>query len=323
MRPLAPPLVLASALALVAAPAHAGEITLRTVGTVTRLAPAPTTGPFASAQVGDPVVLHIEVFSVGTPIINNPGRRYDVDPVPSTLQIGAAVDTLNPAYAHSVSFYDGYLGLRDLVFFNNRPLAQGGHVRHDLIDSTQTNFSSTDVFLMRGTYPAAAWSVTNLGASVGGGFIEMQVASFEIGAFGPGSFVCSPAISNSTGTAAYINGTGNSTLAANALGLEARGLPLNSFGFFLVSRTQASVLNPGGSQGRLCLGGAIGRYQNMVQNSGNAGLIELAIDNTRLATPTGPVAAQAGETWTFQAWYRDANPNPTSNFSDALAITFE
>jgi hypothetical protein len=30
-----------------------------------------------------------------------------------------------------------------------------------------------------------------------------------------------------------------------------------------------------------------------------------------------------GDTFHFQCWYRDVNPLPTSNFSDAVSITFE
>ena len=30
-----------------------------------------------------------------------------------------------------------------------------------------------------------------------------------------------------------------------------------------------------------------------------------------------------GQTWNFQAWYRDANPTVTSNFTDAVGITFQ
>ncbi|MCP3916270.1 MAG: hypothetical protein GY711_12005 [bacterium] len=31
---------------------------------------------------------------------------------------------------------------------------------------------------------------------------------------------------------------------------------------------------------------------------------------------------QPGETWNFQCWYRDNNPGPTSNFTDAVSVTF-
>jgi hypothetical protein len=38
-------------------------------------------------------------------------------------------------------------------------------------------------------------------------------------------------------------------------------------------------------------------------------------------TPTVGVAP--GESWSFQAWYRDNNPTPTSNFTDASTVTFQ
>ena len=34
------------------------------------------------------------------------------------------------------------------------------------------------------------------------------------------------------------------------------------------------------------------------------------------------VAIQPGETWNFQLWYRDNNPQTTSNFTDAISIFF-
>ena len=100
------------------------------------------------------------------------------------------------------------------------------------------------------------------------------------------------------------------------------GLPSNQFGYFLVSDTQAIVINPGGSQGVLCLGGTIGRFSGQIQNSGLLGTFSIPVDLTSL--PTTPVSAVApGDTWNFTAWYRDNNPGPTSNFTDALAVTFD
>ena len=80
--------------------------------------------------------------------------------------------------------------------------------------------------------------------------------------------------------------------------------------------------NPGGSQGTLCLGGSIGRYNGQVQTSGPDGSFAITIDVNQM--PVNPVtAAVAGETWRFQAWYRDNNPGATSNFTDAVEITFQ
>ncbi|MFT6833658.1 MAG: hypothetical protein ACJAZN_003843, partial [Planctomycetota bacterium] len=40
-----------------------------------------------------------------------------------------------------------------------------------------------------------------------------------------------------------------------------------------------------------------------------------------IPTPGGLVSGTAGETWNFQAWYRDAvSGTPTSNFTDGISI---
>ena len=35
-----------------------------------------------------------------------------------------------------------------------------------------------------------------------------------------------------------------------------------------------------------------------------------------------PHTVLPGDTWNFQAWFRDMNPGPTSNFTDGVAVTF-
>ncbi len=45
------------------------------------------------------------------------------------------------------------------------------------------------------------------------------------------------------------------------------------------------------------------------------------VDLTALPTDP-PSAVQPGETWYFQVWYSDQNPNPTSNMTNAVAMTF-
>ena len=58
-------------------------------------------------------------------------------------------------------------------------------------------------------------------------------------------------------------------------------------------------------------------------SSGGAGTLVFPIDALALPTPTGFVVAQPGETWNFQAWFRDSSPGTTSNFTDAVSITFQ
>ncbi len=140
-----------------------------------------------------------------------------------------------------------------------------------------------------------------------------------------GTVYCSPAVPNSTGASATIAASGSTVLVNNNLRLTASSLPLSSFGFFLDSRTQGLINQPGGSQGVLCLGGAIGRFvgPGQIQNSGAAGEFSLQLNLQALPTPTGPVAALPGESWNFQAWYRDAVGGvATSNFTSAVTITF-
>jgi hypothetical protein len=129
---------------------------------------------------------------------------------------------------------------------------------------------------------------------------------------------------NSTGAAGSISATGSLQVASNNFVLAVEELPLNSFGFFLVSRSQGFVPMPGGSQGNLCLSGAIGRFQNQIQSSGATGSFSIPVNLTAIPTPTGTVAAQAGDTWNFQAWHRDAVGGvPTSNFTDGLGVLFQ
>ncbi len=82
---------------------------------------------------------------------------------------------------------------------------------------------------------------------------------------------------------------------------------------------------PGGSQGDLCLGGAIGRFNGAteIQLGGPCGIFDLVVDLTSVPTPFGRTSVMAGETWVFQCWYRDTNPSSTSNFSDAVNVTFQ
>jgi hypothetical protein len=81
----------------------------------------------------------------------------------------------------------------------------------------------------------------------------------------------------------------------------------------------------GNSQGRLCLGGFIGRFvaAGQIQNSGASGSFSLVADLNEMPNPLGPVAVQVGETWHFQAWHRDVNPGVTSNFTDAVSVTWQ
>ncbi len=127
---------------------------------------------------------------------------------------------------------------------------------------------------------------------------------------------------NSTGVGATTCAYGSDVVADANVRLSCTDMPLNTFGYFLASRTQGDVLFPGGSQGRLCLGGSIARFVSLAQNSGPGGQMDVEIDLSSIPV-SPPTAVAAGDTWSFQGWFRDFGIPPTSNFSLPVAVTFQ
>ena len=80
-------------------------------------------------------------------------------------------------------------------------------------------------------------------------------------------------------------------------------LPPLVFGFLVCSPTSGSILNPGGSQGRLCLGSSFGRYSSQIASSGTMGVIDTVINPQAIPQPNGTRSAVPGETWYFQMWH--------------------
>ncbi|MEC8511373.1 MAG: hypothetical protein VX015_04440 [Planctomycetota bacterium] len=129
---------------------------------------------------------------------------------------------------------------------------------------------------------------------------------------------------NSTGNAASISGFGLTRVSANDVTLTASNLPANQFGILIVSANRGFVPGAGGtSNGNLCLGGAIGRYvgPGEILSSGGAGEFSLSIDLGLIPQGGGTTATVAGDTWNFQAWYRDG-VGLGSNFTDGIEIVF-
>ena len=138
------------------------------------------------------------------------------------------------------------------------------------------------------------------------------------------SYFC-PATSNSTGETARLTALGSDASSLNDLTLLGTGLPAASFCMFFTSQTQGYSFSVPGSQGLLCVGGAVGRFNRTgeIRPSGPTGVLVFPLNLQDVPTPMGSAQALPGETWNFQAWYRDANPTVTSNFTDAVSITFQ
>ncbi|MCP3915366.1 MAG: LamG domain-containing protein [bacterium] len=135
-----------------------------------------------------------------------------------------------------------------------------------------------------------------------------------------GASYCGPSVPNSSGFGATISAAGSPQVAVNNVTLTAVDLPVSEFGYFITGQTQG-FFSPPGSQGFICLTGTIGRY-NQIANiiQGPVGTITIDL-NAIPVTP--PIAVTPGETWNFQCWFRDNNPNLTSNFTDGLSIGFQ
>lgn len=155
---------------------------------------------------------------------------------------------------------------------------------------------------------------------------EVFFSASDILVFDPtlGTNYCGPAIANSTGSSASIAALGSSTISDSDFSLVAGELPQQSSGYFLVSPSRATIQQPGGSIGVLCLGAPQGRFVQQVVHSGASGSVSIDVDLTTLPRPTGPIAVQPGQTWGFQLWYRDTIGGvATSNFTDAVEVTFD
>ena len=154
-----------------------------------------------------------------------------------------------------------------------------------------------------------------------------RVGWFENTAIGElGARECSPAVANSLGLPARLRVSGSGTSALDELRLQALDLPRAATTLFLASPQAGLVVGSGGSQGTLCLGDPIGRFDGpgQVAIASVSGLAGLSIDLQALPQPTGSVAAMSGETWRFQAWYRDTLAgSATSNFTDSVAILIQ
>ncbi len=175
--------------------------------------------------------------------------------------------------------------------------------------------------------------VANLGDLDGDGTPEYAASSYTrngmtngalsiyLGADAPVIRQCQNAIPNSTGQVSVMGFEGTSRVAFNRATLRTDRLPPGVFGLYITSRVYQILPIPGGTFAQLCIGGDLGRINQVLQAS-PSGSFSLDIDLTALPTTNAFVAATPGETWHFQAWHRDT-PSGASwgfNLSDTVGI---
>lgn len=155
------------------------------------------------------------------------------------------------------------------------------------------------------------WAVPNTGVGAGGvvdmGALEVQASIGE-------PVACTPN-ANSTGAPSNLEANGSPHLADDLLSFRVTGLPTGRFAYFVMAASSGST--PVAS-GVLCLAPPLVRFSGAVLNSGPFGVVEFS--PSLAALPQNTTIA-VGETWHFQLWHRDVGA--TSNFSDAVAVTWE
>ena len=133
-----------------------------------------------------------------------------------------------------------------------------------------------------------------------------------------------PATANSVGAGAELTATGNRLASTNQIAVQGIALPPGQIVMLLNSPTRGQWSLPANS-GTLCLGAGWGRYNRPgeIAPASAAGTFSLVLDLLDTPDQTVNTMILAGETWNFQAWYRDLNPAPETNFTNAIEIRFE
>jgi len=135
----------------------------------------------------------------------------------------------------------------------------------------------------------------------------------------PGSSYC-VANPNSTGSPAFISGSGSTSVLQNDLTLASGPVQGGETALFYYGGGQAQV--PFGNGWR-CVGGVVYRLFPIAVANG-AGFVTHDLDVTNPPGGAGSAGQiTAGSTWNFQNWYRDPMGGGAGfNLSDGLSVTF-
>jgi len=127
---------------------------------------------------------------------------------------------------------------------------------------------------------------------------------------------------NSTGAVGDLRAEGSGYVAIDDLRLVASDLPQGQFTLLVTSQDLDFAPNPGGSEGNLCIGPDIGRFNDQILPVGAGGQVAFDVDLAMIPKPSSFVAGVPGETWHFQTWHRDlVGGAQTSNFTRAISVT--
>ena len=197
---------------------------------------------------------------------------------------------------------------------------------NEVISWTNTTGAQLNCTLRISVWPGSAgtcapYALALAGAAGSGGVGGGTVSSF-----------CSPGAVNSTGLPATLSAA---FLGGQLVGLTAVHGPADQFGYFVVSANSTTGVPI--SEGLLCLGAPIGRYNagagpalnSLGQFQGLQGwFVNLSGTSTTglgFEVPTslpGPIngTIDPGESWHFQLWYRDLGG--VSNFTNGVTVGY-
>ncbi len=265
----------------------------------------------------------VSVYTSGLPVQWSEAFQYGLQEAGSGNRLGASVAVEGDVILagapgrEPLGGQDENVGSMDLLRFSS---GTGWAVERTIeMPGASDSWFVGEAVALRSGYPL----VGAPGAVLDSGLEDQGTAWSVCHTWAPlGELLCAPAVPNSTGHPASLVARGSAVASARSLTLEAAFLPRHSFAYALASKDSGFAAGPGGSQGNLCLAGAVGRLVHDYRQAGNDGRIEIVINTHSIPQPAGATSAVAGETWWFQVWYRDANPSVTSNFTDAVELQF-
>ena len=325
-----------AALSLALAPsAAAGQFRIVLRGAVTQVT-GQVPAPFQSAATGDAFVLTLDAWDVPTILVPGTSRSYMLNDPLSTLEIGAASAPLFPGFVPGMVTIDNDLQppnlpspldqitIQALVDGNGSGTGNIYGLQTSIVDGTAQALGTDDAVSLAQLGTTVSWTSNPQGdLTFYGARVRIDAVEFVLDSIG--SAYCPASSLNVAGNFARVDAFGSREIADNDVTLIASGLPNASPGYFLASRESDVVPLPGLSSGTLCLGGAIGRFvgPGQVFLAPPSGEVSLALDLSSVPQPQGPVAVQSGETWHYQAWYRQMTTGPPANhFTGATAVWF-
>ncbi len=128
---------------------------------------------------------------------------------------------------------------------------------------------------------------------------------------------------NGDSSGALLDFTGTNRVSLDNLVLVATGVPFNKNGLFYMGGGQTSVALGNGV--RCVAGRGTGTFRFSPTNSGSSGVLTLSgVISSSCGSWPGTACISPGDTWNFQAWYRDGS-GPCSqpfNFSNGISVEF-